>query len=64
MNCLSSSLLTCTASLLSSLRSLCHSLVEVNELNEANVCSITLTMTELDDTCITAWTITYLLTYY
>ena len=45
----SSLLATTTTGALGSLRSLCHVLVEVDELDEANVGSIALTMTELDD---------------
>ena len=61
---LSGSLLTSTAGLLGSLRSLCHCLVEVNKLNEADVCCVTLTMTELDNAGVTTWAVTYLLAYY
>ena len=54
--------LAATTSLLSCcLRSLSHVLVKVNKLDECDFSSITLTSTQLDNTCITTRTISYLL---
>ena len=62
---LSSSLLaTTTTGALGSLRSLCHVLIEVDELDEANVGSIALTMTELDDAGVTTGTVAHLLGHF
>ena len=56
--------LTATASLLSCLRCFAHVLIEVNKFDESHLCSITLTCTQLDDTCITTRTVSYLLCYF
>ena len=50
-------LLFATASALCSLGSFRHILVEVNKLNESNISAITLTVTQLDNACVTTGTI-------
>ena len=63
-NLLSLSCLATTTSLLSSsLRSLSHVLIKVNELDESNLSCVTLTGTQLDNASVTTWTVSYLLSY-
>ena len=60
----SSLLATTTTGALGSLGSLCHVLIEVDELDEANVGCIALTMTELNDAGVTTGTVANLLCHF
>ena len=59
--CLLGSRTTATTCLLLSLRSLSHVLIEVNELDESDRSSVTLTGTQLDDASVATGTVAYLL---
>ena len=62
--CLLGGRTTATTCLLLSLWSLSHILIEVNELDESDGSSVTLTGTQLDDASVATGTVAYLLSNY